>query len=80
VTSPRAATTPAEPRGDDVRRVATEPGEAALRLHAFYGGKLQTLPKCVVGGLDDRLTGDGPEPCGWEQWSRTIFGLSHGTT
>jgi malate dehydrogenase (oxaloacetate-decarboxylating) len=36
-----------------VRRLATQPGAVALRLHAFYGGKLQTLPKCPVRGFDD---------------------------
>jgi malate dehydrogenase (oxaloacetate-decarboxylating) len=53
MTSPRAATARAGPGADEGHRLATGAGEAALRLHAFYGGKLQTLPKCAVGGFDD---------------------------
>ncbi len=32
---------------------AREPAEEAMRLHPFYGGKIQMMPKCVVRGLDD---------------------------
>jgi malate dehydrogenase (oxaloacetate-decarboxylating) len=42
-----------EPSSDELRRLATRPGEVALRLHAFYGGKLQTLPKCAIRGFED---------------------------
>jgi malate dehydrogenase (oxaloacetate-decarboxylating) len=42
-----------DPTPDEVRRLVTQPGEVALRLHAFYGGKLQTLPKCAVRGFED---------------------------
>jgi hypothetical protein len=38
-----------EPSSDELRRLATQPGEVALRLHAFYGGKLQTLPGTRAG-------------------------------
>lgn len=24
-----------------------------MRLHPFFRGKVQTAPKCVIGGLDD---------------------------
>jgi len=27
---------------------ALDPNEDALRLHAYYGGKMQTLPKCAI--------------------------------
>jgi malate dehydrogenase (oxaloacetate-decarboxylating) len=32
---------------------ARKPSEDALRLHSFYLGKMQTLPKCPVRGFDD---------------------------
>ena len=32
---------------------AREPAEEAMRLHPFYGGKIQMMPKCVVRGLED---------------------------
>jgi malate dehydrogenase (oxaloacetate-decarboxylating) len=32
---------------------AKKPAEEAMRLHAFYQGKVQTALKCVVRGLDD---------------------------
>ena len=32
---------------------AQKPSEDAMRLHAFYRGKMQTLPKCVIRGFDD---------------------------
>jgi malate dehydrogenase (oxaloacetate-decarboxylating) len=32
---------------------AQRPAEEALRLHPFYRGKMQTLPKCTVRGFDD---------------------------
>jgi len=32
---------------------ASKPAEDALRLHPFYRGKLQVLPKCAIRGLED---------------------------
>jgi malate dehydrogenase (oxaloacetate-decarboxylating) len=32
---------------------AGKPAEAAMRLHAFYRGKMETVPKCRVRDLDD---------------------------
>lgn len=32
---------------------ASRPAEEALRIHPFYRGKLQTMPKCAVRGLED---------------------------
>ncbi len=32
---------------------ASKPGEDALRLHPFYRGKIQTVPKCVVRDFQD---------------------------
>ncbi|MGZ8394033.1 MAG: NAD(P)-dependent malic enzyme, partial [Nitrospira sp.] len=32
---------------------ALKPAEEALRLHAYYKGKMQTLPKCAIRGLED---------------------------
>ena len=31
----------------------TQPNEQALRLHAFYNGKMQTLPKCSIRSMAD---------------------------
>ena len=39
--------------GQDALRRAAKPSEDALRLHPFYRGKIQVLPKCPVRGLDD---------------------------
>ena len=42
--------------GKDDRRAKAEQADAlALRLHVFYGGKVQTLPKCAIRGLEDSL-------------------------
>ena len=38
--------------GERIARAA-KPCEDALRMHPFYRGKMQTLPKCAVRGLDD---------------------------
>src|SRR5579883_1748948 len=32
---------------------AQKPAQEAVRLHAFYKGKMQTLPKCGIRGLSD---------------------------
>ena len=32
---------------------ASKPGDEALRLHAYYKGKMQTMPKCAIRGLED---------------------------
>jgi malate dehydrogenase (oxaloacetate-decarboxylating) len=32
---------------------AQKPAEVALRLHAYYRGKMSTLPKCPIRGADD---------------------------
>ncbi|MEP7153562.1 MAG: NADP-dependent malic enzyme [Nitrospira sp.] len=32
---------------------ALKPAEEALRLHRYYKGKMQTLPKCAIRGLED---------------------------
>lgn len=45
---------------------AAQPGRDALRLHPFYRGKIQVLPKCPVRGLDDLAIWYSPgvaEPC-----------------
>lgn len=45
---------------------ARKPGEAALKLHSFYRGKMQTAPRCVVRDLDDFAIWYTPgvaEPC-----------------
>ena len=39
--------------GDDALRQAAKPSVDALRLHPFYRGKMQVLPKCPVRGLGD---------------------------
>lgn len=39
---------------DERRRSGTgAPAEAALRLHPFYKGKVQMMPKCALRGLED---------------------------
>ncbi|HSH43639.1 MAG TPA: malic enzyme-like NAD(P)-binding protein, partial [Arenicellales bacterium] len=39
---------------DQNRRVkADQPAGEAMRLHSFYRGKVQTMPKCALRGLDD---------------------------
>ena len=42
-----------EPSPDEALARAAKPSEDALRLHPFYRGKVQVLPKCAVRGLDD---------------------------
>ncbi len=32
---------------------ANKPSADALRLHPFYRGKMQTIPRCAVRNLDD---------------------------
>lgn len=41
------------PTREELEARAKKPGEDALRLHAFYRGKMQTLPKCSVEALKD---------------------------
>ena len=41
------------PDPDELLARAGKPAEEALRLHAFYRGKLQVLPKCAIRGLPD---------------------------
>ncbi len=51
-----AATSDGTPAAnEDAQRLAraSRPAEEALRLHPFYRGKMQTLPKCAIRGLDD---------------------------
>lgn len=40
-------------RDDHLRAKAGRPAEDALRLHPFYHGKIQMMPKCALRGLDD---------------------------
>ncbi|MBC7347371.1 MAG: NADP-dependent malic enzyme, partial [Clostridia bacterium] len=45
---------------------AKKPGEDALKLHPFYRGKMQTLPRCAVRSFDDFAIWYTPgvaEPC-----------------
>ncbi|MBI4318408.1 MAG: NADP-dependent malic enzyme [Chloroflexi bacterium] len=45
---------------------ARKPGEIALRLHPFYRGKIEVVPKCAVRSLDDFSIWYTPgvaEPC-----------------
>jgi malate dehydrogenase (oxaloacetate-decarboxylating) len=53
VTASQPTTRGVAPTADEAPRLLAQPGEVALRLHAFYAGKLQTLPKCAVRGFDD---------------------------
>jgi malate dehydrogenase (oxaloacetate-decarboxylating) len=38
---------------DELLARARKPSEDAMRLHRFYKGKMQTLPRCAVRGFDD---------------------------
>ncbi len=37
---------------DKLLAKANKPAEDAMRLHPFYMGKMQTVPKCSVWGFD----------------------------
>jgi malate dehydrogenase (oxaloacetate-decarboxylating) len=54
------------PTPDELLAQAQKPAAEALRLHPFYRGKVQVLPKCPVHGLEDFAIwyspGDAP-PC-----------------
>ncbi len=39
--------------GEDFLAKATKPAAEALRLHAYYKGKIQIFPKCAIRNLDD---------------------------
>jgi len=41
------------PTKDELLAKANQPARDALRLHPFYRGKVQMLPKCPIQGLDD---------------------------
>jgi malate dehydrogenase (oxaloacetate-decarboxylating) len=45
-----------EPSTKDRLARATAPAEEAMRLHPFYRGKVQMMPKCSVRGLEDFAT------------------------
>ena len=38
---------------EELLRKAEKPGQDALKLHPFYRGKIQVMPKCVVRTHDD---------------------------
>jgi malic enzyme len=42
-----------EQQAEELLARAAKPGQDALRLHPFYRGKMQTVPKCPVRGFDD---------------------------
>lgn len=41
------------PTQEELVRQAEKPSRESLRLHPFYKGKIQVVPKCPVRGLDD---------------------------
>lgn len=41
------------PSQEEMLAKAQRPAEEALRLHAYYKGKIQTVPKCPIRGIDD---------------------------
>ena len=41
------------PTKDELIAKANQPAREALRLHPFYRGKVQMVPKCPIQGLDD---------------------------
>ena len=38
---------------DELLARAKKPSEEAMRLHPYYKGKMQTLPKCAIRGFED---------------------------
>lgn len=52
--APRKAARAAQPTDKEaLLKKAQKPGQDALKLHPFYGGKYQVVPKCVIRSLDD---------------------------
>jgi len=41
------------PTKDELLALAQKPAQDAMRLHAFYRGKIQMVPKCPIRGADD---------------------------
>lgn len=41
------------PTPEELLAKARKPAEEALRLHAYYKGKIQTAPKCPIRGVED---------------------------
>ncbi len=41
------------PTPEELLAKAQKPAEEALRLHAYYKGKIQTAPKCPIRGIED---------------------------
>jgi malate dehydrogenase (oxaloacetate-decarboxylating) len=50
---PGSGAASAQPTPDERAAHAQRPSEDAIRLHTFYRGKMQTLPKCPIRGFDD---------------------------
>jgi len=51
---------------DELVRQAEKPGRLAMKLHPYYRGKMQTLPRCAVRSLEDFALWYTPgvaEPC-----------------
>jgi malate dehydrogenase (oxaloacetate-decarboxylating) len=38
---------------EDLLSKANKPAEDAMKLHPFYRGKMQTLPRCAIRSMDD---------------------------
>jgi malate dehydrogenase (oxaloacetate-decarboxylating) len=41
------------PAKEELLAKAERPSREAMRLHQFYRGKIQILPKCPVRGMED---------------------------
>lgn len=53
-------------QNEELLKKAKKPGEQALKLHPFYRGKMQTVPRCAVRSLEDFAIWYSPgvaEPC-----------------
>lgn len=51
---------------EELLKKAEKPGKDALRLHPFYQGKVQSMPKCAIRGFEDFATWYTPgvaKPC-----------------
>ena len=41
------------PTVEELLAAANRPAQESMRLHPFYRGKVQSMPKCAIRGLED---------------------------
>jgi malate dehydrogenase (oxaloacetate-decarboxylating) len=57
---------PEKPTVEELLAKARKPAEAAIRLHKYYRGKMQTMPRCIIRDFNDFAIWYTPgvaEPC-----------------